>query len=106
MIEKGEQNLTREVSGNKYAPSTILGNGIFHPETFVGSATVSVNKTNRNELSVQIFNVTSLTSGDYEKHLPWNNWPMSVVRTNSGTLPNRYGNISQTYSFTVPVTSK
>ena len=51
-------------------------------------------------LSIKIFNVTSLTSGDLFKN-PGNdsNWPKSYVRDPNKTTP--YGNISQTYNLLI-----
>jgi RHS repeat-associated protein len=74
---------------------------VFNPETLIGSAVVSITPINNKELLVQIFNITSLTSGDFAKHLPWNNYVTSSVRTQEGNTP--YGNISQTFSFTMPI---
>ena len=55
---------------------------------------------------VKVFNVSSLTSGDPYKALPWNSVPKSVVRDPfklSNTGANNYGNISQLYQFTMPI---
>ncbi len=95
---------TSEMSGNTHSLGSVLENGLWHPETFLGSATVTVSKTNAEEIMVEIFNVTSITSGDLWKHMPWNHYTKSVVRNNDGkTEKNKYGNISQTFSFTVPI---
>jgi RHS repeat-associated protein len=95
---------TGELSGNLGAPITILSNGIFHPETFIGSAQVTIVPISSDEVLVTVFNVTSLTSGDFDKHMPWNDYPDSVVRDPEGTAEqNAFGNISQTYSFTLKI---
>jgi RHS repeat-associated protein len=95
-----------EFSGNKHNAQSFIFNGMFHPETMVGSATVLIMPISSKEVIVQVFNVTSLTSGDFEKHLPWNKYPKSVVRDPSKTSSsgaNKYGNISQLYQFTMPI---
>jgi hypothetical protein len=75
-------------------------------ETFIGSAQVTISQISDKEVMVKIFNITSLTSGDLAKHLPWNNYPTSVVRDPSKAgyaAANNYGNVSQVYSFTLPI---
>ena len=72
----------------------------YNPETFIGSAFVSITPIKDNsEVLVEIFNVTSITSGDLMKHSPWNSYPKSCVRDPNKITP--YGNISQSYSFTM-----
>jgi len=92
-----------EYSGNMYSFHSVLKNGEFSLETFIGSASISVRPISNSELMVKIVNVTSIASGDLAKHLPWNKYPMSVVRDPSNPRGNKYGNISQTFSFTIPV---
>lgn len=94
-----------EFSGNSHMLPAAIEKGIFHPESFVGSATITIAPINDKEVLVQIFNVTSLTSGDLNKDIPWNSVPISVVRdpNKAGTGANRYGNISQLYQFTLPI---
>jgi len=85
---------------------SIFANGLFHPETFIGSAAITVKQHSTTELFVTVFNVTSLTSGDYMKHMPWNTYFQSIIRDTSlpqGDERNHYANISQTYSFTIPI---
>ena len=85
---------------------SIFANGTFHPETFIGSATITVSQHNKTELMVTIFNISSLTSGDFMKHIPGNDYPMSIIRDpnlSQGAKQNQYGNLSQTYSFTIPI---
>jgi len=109
ILNRGRSTLVggeAEISGNFYNPFSFVFNGMFHPQTMVGSATVIITPTNNKEVLVQVFNVTSLTSGDFSKHLPWNNYPMSVVRDPSKSRSsgaNKYGNISQLYQFTMPI---
>ena len=93
-----------EFSGDKYMPSAFVFKGMFHPESLVGSATVLITPINAKEVMVQVFNVTSITSGDIFKR-PWNP-PTSVVRDPSqlsSSGANKYGNISQLYQFTMPI---
>lgn len=67
---------------------------------FVGSGTITIIPKDK-DIEVKIFNITSRSSGDYLK-LPnnKNTWSRSYVRDPSQITP--YGNISQTYSFTMP----
>jgi hypothetical protein len=102
LIDKVE--LRTDINGNIGNAKSIVQNGFMHPETMLGSSTVTIKPLNEKEILITIFNVTSLTSGDFEKHLPWNEYPLSVVRDpSSSSVKNRYGNISQTYSFTLPI---
>lgn len=95
-----------EFSGNSYMLGAAINKGIFHPESLVGSATVTITPINDKQVMVQVFNVTSITSGDPYKILPWNSVPISVVRDpskSSSSGANKYGNISQLYQFTMPI---
>jgi len=106
-LNKGRSSLVggeAEFSGNKHMPGAAIFKGIFHPESFVGSATVIITPINSKEVMVQIFNVKSLTSSDLFK-MPWNT-PTSVVRypsKPSSSGANNYGNNSQLYQFTMPI---
>ena len=71
---------TSEYSGNIHAIPSIAKHGFFGVETFIGSAQVTISQISDKEVMVKVFNITSLTSGDLAKHLPWNNYPTSVVR--------------------------
>jgi RHS repeat-associated protein len=108
-LNKGRSTLVggqAEFSGNSHMLDAAMTKGIFHLESFVGSATITITPINDTEVMVKIFNVTSLTSGDYNKSFPWNSVPMSVVRDPSkpsSSGANKYGNISQTYQFTMPI---
>jgi hypothetical protein len=108
-LNQGRDNLVggmAEFSGNKYMPGAFISKGMFHPESFVGSSTVKISPISKDQVLVQIFNVTSLTSGDLLKDLPWNNHTTSVVRDpNAPKAKNKYGNMSQTYQFTLPINS-
>ena len=53
------------------------------------------------DIKVSVFNVTSIASGDLWKDLPWNNNSTSAVRYKDNPTP--YGNISQTFNFTIPI---
>ncbi|HCC52485.1 MAG TPA: hypothetical protein DEQ30_10855 [Porphyromonadaceae bacterium] len=83
------------------ARSLVL-NGIAHPETLIGSAFITVSQYNEKEILVKVFDIKSLTSGDFSKHVPLNNYPVSLVRDTTKN-DNRYTNTSQTYSFTLPI---
>ncbi|MCF8374257.1 MAG: hypothetical protein K9H64_21730 [Bacteroidales bacterium] len=73
---------------------------IFGIPGFVGSAEVTITP-NSEELQISIFNVTSITSGDFWKDLPWNEHSVSCVREENETTP--FGNISQEYNLSVPI---
>lgn len=93
-----------EINGTTYNNNFryIFANGIFHPETLIGSAHIKVEQNDKNTLKITVFNITSLTSGDFEKH--WNEYPMSLIRKQVlGGVKTEYGNTSQTYSFTLPI---
>ena len=50
-----------------------------------------------------IYNITSLTSGNLSKHLPWNSYPNSIVKEGAQGDTKPYSNISQQFSFTEKV---
>jgi hypothetical protein len=107
----GRNNLvgiTTEMDGNKGNLWSVIENGFINPESMIGSATVKISPVNDKQIMVTVINVTSLTSGDLRKHLPWNDYSTSVVRDPSKASSrgaNAYGNVSQTYSFTLPINS-
>jgi hypothetical protein len=86
----GAKELANDVSKN---------HTLFSISGFVGSGTITIVPTSKG-LSVTIFNVTSLTSGEILKN-PNNdaNWPHSYVRDPNKTTP--YGNISETFSLLI-----
>jgi len=99
-------SLSSEFKGDIHSLPSLLNNGFTHPETFLGSASITIRPINSEEVMVSVFNITSLTSGDLSKHFPWNKYPTSVVRDPSlpeGSTKNKYGNISQLYQFTLPI---
>ena len=116
-INKGKTgnltSLSEEFSGDGHSLPSLVFNGRFHPETFLGSANVRIKQKNSKQLIVEVFNITSLTSGDFFKHpenllkhvLGKNPYPISVVREQlyQECENLKYGNISQTYSFTVDI---
>ncbi|KQX15075.1 hypothetical protein [Flavobacterium sp. Root420] len=75
---------------------------LFSITGFVGSGTIVISPK-KDDLQVQIFNITSLTSGAFGKELFfWDKekyYPKSYVRKENENVP--FGNISQTFSFTV-----
>jgi len=75
----------------------------FSISNFVGSADVYIKKVDSKTLLVRVENVTSVTSGDFAKHLPWNSWPKSLVRNPNTTNPQPYTNISQTFQLTYDI---
>jgi len=75
----------------------------FNVDGFVGSGTITIIPTTKG-IQVEIFNVTSLTSGALTAKLPIGSWlfdmPKSYVRNDTGNTP--FGNISQTYQLFIP----
>lgn len=100
-------SMSSEINGTTPSNNlrSIFQNGFFHPETLIGSANVRVEQYDSTHLLVTIFNITSLTSGDFGKHLPGNEYPQSLIREKIETQIRKveYGNTSQTYSFTIPI---
>jgi RHS repeat-associated protein len=84
-----------------------VNSGFTSLEHFIGSATLKVSTQSDKTIKVEIFNVTSLTSGDYMKDVPIIKWlygaPLkSTVRNgNVGTSQVEYSNQSQYFSFTL-----
>jgi hypothetical protein len=74
-------------------------------ENFVGSAHIKITPLDNRIVEVTIFNVTSLTSGDLKKHLPWRQFPESRVEDLNKPKPQPYRNISQTFQFTFNITT-
>lgn len=78
----------------------------FNIEGFVGSGTITMVKT-ENTIEVTVFNITSLYSGAYTAKASSGvlfSPPTSNVRDPDSSSNTYYGNISQTFSFTVPLT--
>lgn len=99
-LEKTSSEIQGTTLSNNFR--SIFANGIFHPETLIGSANVRVEQYDSTHLKVTIFNITSLTSGDFEKHFPTNSYPNSIIRDKLKGIM-EFGNTSQTYSFTIPI---
>ena len=85
--------------------STLMNQGgILNVENFVGSGYVAIKPMNKDQIMVTVFNVTSITSGDYSKHFKSGGYPVSTVRDPNKLSGNAgYSNISQTFSFTISV---
>ena len=77
----------------------------FNVEGFVGSGTITMVKT-ETSIKVTVFNMTSLYSGAYTAKTGATSFspPTSNVRDPDASSNTYYGNISQTFSFTVPLT--
>lgn len=72
----------------------------FNITGFTGSATILIKATS-DGIFINIFNVTSLTSGTFGKELfSEDNYPKSYVRDPNKRTP--FGNISQTFSLFIP----
>lgn len=84
-----------------------VNTGFISLEHFIGSAAVKISTVDANTIQVQIFNVTSLTSGDLNKDAPifkWFTTPLKSTVRNPGYLQNDHSNISQYFSFTMSKT--
>jgi hypothetical protein len=89
---------------NELVNDTWRNGTLFNITGLTGSGTITITPVNEQGVKVQIFNVTSLTSGDLLKNPSSDkNWPKSYVRDPHKTTP--YGNISQTYNLFIPWSS-
>jgi hypothetical protein len=108
-LNKGKKSeleiFSDQISGDKYSLVALFTKGVRHPETLIGSGFITVSQYDEKEILVRVFDIKSITSGDYLKHLPTNTYPLSQVR-DSTKSDNRYTNTSQTYSFTLPIDFK
>jgi hypothetical protein len=88
--------------GSREAIADVVDNGfsIFGIPGFVGSATITI-IPNEKDIKIKVFNITSVTSGDLWKDLPWNDESISSVRFRDQTTP--WGNTSQEYSVSIPI---
>lgn len=78
-------------------------NSVLTMPNFVGSADIYFKKVDAYTIEVLIFNVTSVTSGDYHKHYSWHgSWPESSARdpNNFTGYAQPYTNISQSFNLT------
>ncbi|NUY82715.1 hypothetical protein HUK80_17565 [Flavobacterium sp. MAH-1] len=90
--------------------NTDIKSGFLSLEHFMGSVSVRIGKVDSDNILVEIFNVTSFTSGNLTKDIPFVNWfvdsPMSTVREPYDVYPylteqRTYSNTSQYFSFTM-----
>jgi len=85
----------------EFGPATQLRllkeNKLISAENFVGSANITINVANSNQILLRIYNVTSITSGDFMKHLPGGVWGPSVVADPNSGKAQPYSNILQIY---------
>jgi hypothetical protein len=70
---------------------------VISAENFVGSANITINVTNSNQILLRIYNVTSITSGDLSKHMPGGQWMPSVVANPNSNQAQPYSNILQIF---------
>ncbi|WP_459926617.1 RHS repeat domain-containing protein [Flavobacterium covae] len=79
-------------------------------EHFLGSVSLTIKKVDENKIKVEIFNITSFTSGNIYKDLPFGKTifgnPNSTVRESNQSSPyltsqRTYSNTSQHFSFTL-----
>ena len=102
-IIKDGESYQAEFKGRELANDLFKTRSIFSSITgFVGSAQITINKTDANMVKITIFNITSLTSGDLSKEFLGSKsyWPKSYVR--HPEIKTRYGNISQTFNLLLP----
>ena len=87
-----------------------LHSGYTSLEHFLGSVAIRINKVDENQIKVEIFNITSFTSGNIYKDLPFGKIifgsPESTVRETNQAAPfltsqRTYSNTSQHFSFTL-----
>ena len=78
----------------------ILSGNTYGLEHMLGSGRVNFVKTDK-DIIVTIFNVTNITSGAFCKDIGACEPPMSAVRWD--TQLTQYGNVSQTFHFTIPL---
>ena len=82
-----------------------MSSGITSIEQFIGSCAVKITTINEEHIKIEIFNVTSLTSGDINKDLPiikWFNDPLkSVKRDGTTDAQVDHSNVSQHFSLTI-----
>ena len=94
-----------EYSGDDQAENLFRYKTPLSIENFVGSADTYIKVNDDKTISVTVFNVTSITSGDLLKHLPIFSWPVSVTREKPGYSADRgltpWSNTSQTFNFTL-----
>lgn len=73
----------------------------FNIEGLVGSAYITVTPAKNGMLSITVFNITSITSGDYTKEITCKSlYPKSIIRSPTQKTP--FGNISQTFHLLIP----
>ena len=74
-------------------------------EHFLGSVATKITTVNENTIKVEIFNVTSFSSGYLQKDIPVVKWfvssPNSTKRNIDGYFSKTYSNTSQYFSFTM-----
>jgi hypothetical protein len=74
-------------------------------QQFVGSTAVKIGKVNEEQIKVEIFNVTSFSSGYLTKDIPVAKWfvdtPESTKRMDGSGEKLTYSNTSQYFSFTM-----
>ncbi len=76
------------------------GLSIYNIPGFIGSAKISVYLSKNNILHIEVFNITSLSSGDLLKLGIWNRPVQSLTRDDSGRKQ-PYTNISQHFSVSI-----
>ncbi len=98
-------DVTTATSSSKVQPFDIYyDETILSIANFVGSCLVKVTPSEDGKnLIITASNVTSLTSGDYGKELPWNSDPTSIVRYTPNNPVQTYSNVSQTFKMKVPI---
>ena len=100
---KGGEPTQYNFGGKELGKDFLRTGTLFSITGLTGSGTILMNP-NKDGVQIQIFNITSLTSGDLLKNPNSDtNWPKSYVRDPDKTTP--YGNISQTYNLFIPWSS-
>lgn len=82
-----------------------VNSGLTSLEHFLGSAATKISKLDDGQIKVEIFNVTSFSSGYLTKDIPVINWfvdkPQSTRRMDGNGRGLTYSNTSQYFSFTM-----
>lgn len=97
---KTVNNKQYSFDGADLISDTWRNGNIYNITGFVGSGTITITTT-KDAVFIEIFNITSLTSGTLGKEaFGEKNYPKSSVREEGSKTP--FGNISQTFSLYIP----
>lgn len=108
-ISRGEVGATVDSEhisfGTKgYVIETFSDLNIDNIRDFVGGFSIDIYQLDKSTVYVEMFNITSITSGDLQKDIPllWDTYP-SEKREGKSNSPQPFSNISQTFSITITI---